>query len=290
LGWAEILIPNYAATTFQKAVSSHTVSFYGATPSLENTFYSFVWKSTAAVSSFTITAGTTAFAAGSTFTLYGLGAVATSPAVYESSTAPGTPYAGMLWWKSDEGTLKIYYNGAWIDASAPGSVKIAKFVCVGGETSVAFGSIPAIYSDLKVRFQARDTNAAVDFNAAMQMNGDTAGANYSVTTQSVTSNVTAATNHPTSTTPGIVHCAIPGAGSPAGYACSAELVVTNYAGLFHKNVICTSYENAGSAGSNPFTGIRSGSWLNVAPVVTLTFPAPGTAYAAGSTFTLYGMG
>ena len=40
-----------------------------------------------------------------------------------SDTAPGSPVAGDLWWESDKGRLKIYYNDTdsnqWVDASPP---------------------------------------------------------------------------------------------------------------------------------------------------------------------------
>jgi hypothetical protein len=40
-----------------------------------------------------------------------------------SDTAPGSPNAGDLWWESDKGRLKVYYNDTdssqWVDASPP---------------------------------------------------------------------------------------------------------------------------------------------------------------------------
>ena len=40
-----------------------------------------------------------------------------------SDTAPGSAQAGDLWWESDKGRLKIYYNDTdsqqWVDASPP---------------------------------------------------------------------------------------------------------------------------------------------------------------------------
>ncbi len=49
--------------------------------------------------------------------------------VTTSDTAPSSPDDGDLWWKSDEGRLKIYYADAnssqWVDASAPSSNSVA---------------------------------------------------------------------------------------------------------------------------------------------------------------------
>lgn len=39
--------------------------------------------------------------------------------VTASDTAPASPYAGQLWFKSDTGNLLVYYDSYWIDAGAP---------------------------------------------------------------------------------------------------------------------------------------------------------------------------
>ena len=39
--------------------------------------------------------------------------------VTASDTAPASPYAGQLWFKSDTGNLLVYYDSYWIDAAAP---------------------------------------------------------------------------------------------------------------------------------------------------------------------------
>ncbi len=39
--------------------------------------------------------------------------------VTTSDTAPASPYAGQLWFKSDTGNLLVYYDSYWIDAAAP---------------------------------------------------------------------------------------------------------------------------------------------------------------------------
>ena len=46
-----------------------------------------------------------------------------------SDTAPGTPNMGDMWWHSDEGRLKIYYEDAtpdaqWVEASRIGSPSV----------------------------------------------------------------------------------------------------------------------------------------------------------------------
>jgi hypothetical protein len=54
-----------------------------------------------------------------------------------SDTAPGSASAGDLWWESDKGRLKIYYNDTdstqWVDASPP----LADATSIGGQGTVA---------------------------------------------------------------------------------------------------------------------------------------------------------
>jgi len=72
-----------------------------------------------------------------------------------SDTAPGSANAGDLWWESDTGRLKIYYNDTdstqWVDASPP----LADATSIGGQGTVAMRAsiIP-------------DTNAAYDIGSA----------------------------------------------------------------------------------------------------------------------------
>ncbi len=69
------------------------------------------------------------------FTITSSGATVTT-----DDTAPGTPQDGDLWWKSDEGRLKVYYSDAdsnqWVDASPPAEPPA---------TVVALSDTPASY-------------------------------------------------------------------------------------------------------------------------------------------------
>ena len=72
-----------------------------------------------------------------------------------SDTAPGSAVAGDLWWESDTGRLKIYYNDTdstqWVDASPP----LADATSIGGSGTVSMKAhlIP-------------DTNNAYDIGSA----------------------------------------------------------------------------------------------------------------------------
>ena len=84
--------------------------------------------------------------------VWGLGQIAN---VTISDTAPGSAQPGDLWWESDKGRLKVYYNDTdssqWVDASPP----LADATSIGGQGTVAMlaSLIP-------------DTNAAYDFGSA----------------------------------------------------------------------------------------------------------------------------
>jgi len=49
-----------------------------------------------------------------------------------SDDAPGTPVQGDLWWESDVGKLRIYYNNVWVDAAPSGTGGSA-----GGDLSIS---------------------------------------------------------------------------------------------------------------------------------------------------------
>ncbi len=75
LGSAQISIPNYANTVFEKIVTGNNFLSYGSgtTVTMACDVRTFVWHNTAAITSITFTAGTTAFHDGTIFSLYGLG-------------------------------------------------------------------------------------------------------------------------------------------------------------------------------------------------------------------------
>lgn len=79
-----------------------------------------------------------------------------SAAPYVSITAPsgpGVPYPGMLWWNTDEGALKIYYNDGtssqWVDAAGGGAG--------GGGSSLTQQHCVRLYSTTGVPVPVSDT-------------------------------------------------------------------------------------------------------------------------------------
>lgn len=86
-GNAEIYIPNYANTTTAKTVSVDGVTETNATDALAQ-LNTMLWNPTvkAAITSITLTPRTDAFAANSTFSLYGVAAVGSTPAIAPKAT------------------------------------------------------------------------------------------------------------------------------------------------------------------------------------------------------------
>lgn len=119
----------------------------------------------------TITAGNNISISSVTADGFTLSSTATSGAsVTTSDSAPGSPNDGDLWWKSDEGRLKVYYEDAdssqWVDASPP-------LAATGGATVTTSDSAPSSASDgdlwwksdegrLKVYYQDADSPQWVD--------------------------------------------------------------------------------------------------------------------------------
>ena len=91
----EIYIPNYAGAT------NKSVSIDGVQEANSSTAYSFLvaglWSNTAAITSITVAPDTDSFAANSTFSLYGLAATGTTPAIAPKASGGNIDYDGTYW-------------------------------------------------------------------------------------------------------------------------------------------------------------------------------------------------
>lgn len=140
----DILISNYAGTTFQKSLIS-----IGGWNRSNTTFFTtqgaWTWASTAAVNSITITPSAGAFVDGSIVTVYGIGGAVASNAsssgsmLWVGTTAPSNPITNPLWWKSDDGILLIYYNDGtssqWINSNSVPSANTIKYTSLQKTTA-----------------------------------------------------------------------------------------------------------------------------------------------------------
>lgn len=83
-GNGEFYIPNYTSSNF-KSISSDLVSENNATEAYA-TFIAGLWSNTAAITSLSLTSNGGDFIQGSTFYLYGVAALGTTPAIYPKAT------------------------------------------------------------------------------------------------------------------------------------------------------------------------------------------------------------
>jgi len=110
VGKVEILIPNYSGTTFQKhfdALATGIIDNSGSTGNTALDLRTGRWLSTAAVTSFLITAGGTAFVDGTTITVYGCGPIAGSAGPNVSSIYPALTVPTAASFSSTFGTMTL---------------------------------------------------------------------------------------------------------------------------------------------------------------------------------------
>lgn len=93
----ELYIPNYTSNTF-KSVSSDQVTENNATTAYAD-LYAYLWSNTAAINSITMTPASSAnFVANSTFSLYGLAALGTTPTVAPKAVGGNITTDGTYWY------------------------------------------------------------------------------------------------------------------------------------------------------------------------------------------------
>jgi len=96
-GNCETYIPNYTSSNY-KSVSFDGVQENNASGSAIAALNAGLWSNTAAITSITFTAGSGSFAAGSTFSLYGIAAVGTTPAIAPKASGGNIiDYDGTYW-------------------------------------------------------------------------------------------------------------------------------------------------------------------------------------------------
>jgi hypothetical protein len=149
-------------------------------------------------------------------------------------------------------------------------------------------TVPSGYRDMVLKWTARGTDGSAQLVRA-RFNGDT-GTSYDWNLSYHTGTSVASQNSGTGATS--LHAgAVPPSGSPAGSLGSGEMTIFDYAGTtLHKSAV----QNTGrkdSAAAGGLTGIVIyGVWRNTAAITSITlFPDAGN-FAAGSKFTLYGLG
>ena len=162
---------------------------------------------------------------------------------------------------------------------------IATITATGGETSLNFTSIPGTYASLQVRGISRDTDAGTGWNfGGIRVNNDT-GSNYASHFLRGNGSAVAASGSATVTT-GNGILAI-GNGSTAGIFGAAIFDLQDYASTARYKTI-RSFIGGDSNGAG-LVYLTSSLWQSTSAITSIQILPGATAFAAGSTFALYGI-
>ena len=151
----------------------------------------------------------------------------------------------------------------------------------GSVSGITFNSIPQTYDDLMIKIAARTTSTGDD-SLGLYLNG--LQTNRSGTFLSGTG-----TGRSASRTTYRNIAGTPGTNTTASTFGNVELYIPNYRSSLFKSFIATGItENNGAAANQT---IFAGLWSSTAAITSMTFDnaSSGLAYAAGSTFSLYGI-
>jgi hypothetical protein len=154
-------------------------------------------------------------------------------------------------------------------------------------STVTFSSIPNTYKDLVVRASVRTTYVGTFQDMQMTWNGFSANNYYSYTRLSNTSNSLDSSSFNRTSSTNWQYANIPGTSVLNNTFSTQEIYIPNYAGSELKcGIVYTVTENNSSDAQ-----VRAAALLDnlTAAVSSISFSLPSADYAAGSTFTLYGI-
>jgi len=150
----------------------------------------------------------------------------------------------------------------------------------GGASSITFSSIPSTFTDLCIKFSARDNSSYIANNIDLSFNGSTA----SFSVRNLYGNGTSATSGTQSNAAGLAAAA----NATANTFGNSEFYIPNYAGSTNKSYSgdSVSENNATEAYDWFYAGLRS----NTAAITSITITAGSSAtFQNHSNFYLYGV-
>ena len=162
---------------------------------------------------------------------------------------------------------------------------ISSNVLASSAASVTFSSIPATYTDLVLRFSARDDRSSASDSYTLQFNTDTA-TNYSFT-RLLGDGATASSSNASSSAPTIAGVVV-GSTAAANTFSSNEIYIPNYLASTNKplSIINANENNTTSAGMEAHAYL----WRNTSAINQIVLkPFLGTNFVATSSFYLYGI-
>lgn len=170
---------------------------------------------------------------------------------------------------------------------------IATSTATGGETSLSFTSIPGTYKSLQIRGIGRDTYTAATttLDLYMQFNSDTTAANYVYHTL-YGNGASAAATATTSSGGAYIQRAIMATGSgPNTTTYGASIIdIIDYASTSkYKTVKNIDGVDFNTSSTNYRFTLGSSLWLSTSAITRIDLKTTGTAFAAGTTYALYGI-
>lgn len=156
----------------------------------------------------------------------------------------------------------------------------------GGASSIAFSSIPATYTDLKVVISARTNQSAYNDNSIVLFNSD-AGANY--TSRRLNAEGTTVDSSTATSQNGFYYLNFNGSSATSNTFCNNEMYIPNYTSSNQKSFsVDRAIENNSS--TQNLLSIFAGIWTGTAAISSISIaPYYGTSFAQYSTATLYGI-
>ena len=175
-------------------------------------------------------------------------------------------------------------NSAYI----PSSFESIATVTLGSSSStISFSSIPSTYKSLQIRGISRDTytGAGVDVEYYIRPNGDATNA-YAIHYLYGNGSTAAAAGAANSTGGGIVWGSAGGVNAANIFGASIVDIVDYASTSKNKTIRALGGTDANGSGQ---IALSSALWINTSAISSITLAAGTTAFAAGSTFALYGI-
>lgn len=170
--------------------------------------------------------------------------------------------------------------------SAPVAL-ISSITAAGGETSVDFTNIPAIYRHLRLTIMGRCNAVASNENLKIRLNGDTTAANY--TTQQIQGQNSGVSAN--SFVGSANYSATIGALTAASSAANVAGYIESFFPFYSGTTFYKCFQGITSDMDFPMTKVMGGMWKSTAAInrITVSFEEGMPAFVAGSSFCLYGM-
>jgi hypothetical protein len=162
-------------------------------------------------------------------------------------------------------------------------------------TSIDLTSIPATFDSLLLMLFLRTTRSSGTADGViLRFNGDTTAANYHAIASRIAHTATASTTEvlPGAATGMSFGAVVAQANSTAGYYALLQLVIYNYRSTTRmKNVQMSGQLALNTTTGNIFTTAGAGVWNQTTAINQITMiPSIGLNFAAGSSWSLYGIG